>query len=305
MSLLQEIQKDLMSGADIAPILLKLRYLAGKLGSQPLADWVKYESEGYPSDADIPDYRGVGISYSGTFSGPFGSGIQNAPIPSYLVEQYAGKAWVDYKIRQGAASLDALIQSSKGTGSLQIDCSNLILILQGKIYEDYALNSVKGNVGAASLSDVQNAVRNRILELTLELEKSAPEAINISLGSSMSVTTASQVVAEKVTQNIIYGNLTHIENSGRIGSLTLSFEKGDHEGLVQALVSAGIPSDDAEEFAALLAQEDATKEKPLGMRALAWFGEKANKVAAGAWGVGLHAGKELLSEVALRYYGFK
>ncbi|MFC3570213.1 AbiTii domain-containing protein [Paracoccus simplex] len=77
MGLLRDLQKSLMNGEDIGPILLKLRYLASRLGSDPLAEWVKYESEGYPNSAEIPDYRVIGVSYQGTFSGPFGSGIRS------------------------------------------------------------------------------------------------------------------------------------------------------------------------------------------------------------------------------------
>lgn len=52
MSLLHDIQAAvLQDDADLGPILLKLRLLAARLGSQPLAECVKHESEGYPADA--------------------------------------------------------------------------------------------------------------------------------------------------------------------------------------------------------------------------------------------------------------
>ena len=81
MSLLREIQASLMEGQDIGPILLKLRFLASRLGSDLLEAWVKHESEGYPNEAEIPEYRKIGVSYVANFSGPFGSGLRNAPIP--------------------------------------------------------------------------------------------------------------------------------------------------------------------------------------------------------------------------------
>jgi AbiTii-like protein len=44
---LAEIQAAVVEGqSDIAPILLKLRLLAARLGSQPLADWVKHKERG-------------------------------------------------------------------------------------------------------------------------------------------------------------------------------------------------------------------------------------------------------------------
>ncbi|WP_392664742.1 hypothetical protein [Amaricoccus sp. B4] len=58
MSLLREIQQSLMQEkSPIGPVLLKLRFLASRLGSDVLEEWIKYESEGYPSSSEVPDYR--------------------------------------------------------------------------------------------------------------------------------------------------------------------------------------------------------------------------------------------------------
>ena len=49
MGLLADIQAAVVEGqSDIAPILLKLRLLAARLGSQPLADWVSMNRRGIP-----------------------------------------------------------------------------------------------------------------------------------------------------------------------------------------------------------------------------------------------------------------
>jgi AbiTii len=73
MSLLNEIQAAVIQeGREIGPILLRLRLLASRLESAPLEEWVRHESEGYPDEAPLPDYRVINVSYSGTFSGQFG-----------------------------------------------------------------------------------------------------------------------------------------------------------------------------------------------------------------------------------------
>ncbi|WP_373501536.1 hypothetical protein [Desulfococcus sp.] len=124
MSLLHDIQTAvLQDDADLGPILLKLRLLAARLGSQPLAEWVKHESEGYPAGADLPEYRVLAVSYIANFSGPFGSGIQNAPISPYLIEKFAGKSWVRYEMRQSIAAVDDLLSSSTKGGSLGINAA--------------------------------------------------------------------------------------------------------------------------------------------------------------------------------------
>mgnify|MGYP007045082407 CR=1 FL=1 len=54
---------------------------------------------------------------SETFSGPFGSGIRNAPIPPYLIEKYAGEQWSRYEVRQSVSAIDDLIAAGKSEGT--------------------------------------------------------------------------------------------------------------------------------------------------------------------------------------------
>lgn len=111
MALLHQIQEAVVQeGSDLGSVLLKLRLLASKLGSDVLEEWVKHESEGYPKDSEIPSYRVVAVSYKGTFSGAFGSGITNAPIPPYLIEKFAGDSWTNYEIRESIAVVDDLLK---------------------------------------------------------------------------------------------------------------------------------------------------------------------------------------------------
>lgn len=96
MALLHQIQESVVQeGSDLGSILLKLRLLASRLGSDVLEEWVKHESEGYPKEAEMPSYRIIGVSYRGTFSWAFGYGIKNAQIPPYLIEKFAGESWTN------------------------------------------------------------------------------------------------------------------------------------------------------------------------------------------------------------------
>jgi hypothetical protein len=58
MTLLEDIQSSAIDGkSDLATILRKCKLLAARLGSQPLEDWVLWESNGYPNGVTVPDYR--------------------------------------------------------------------------------------------------------------------------------------------------------------------------------------------------------------------------------------------------------
>jgi hypothetical protein len=307
MSLLREIQASLLASEPIGPILMKLRFLAARLGSAPLEEWVKHEAEGYPDRAELPDYRKIGVSYTGTFSGPFGSGISNAPIPPYLIEKYAGDHWTLYEIRQSVAAVDDLIAVDKGKGSLQINAANLILLLQGKVYEQYACNSVTGTISKASLVELQNAVRNRVLELTLQIEKTIPSAAEISLGPQPSPPEPKDREAvTQITNQTIYGNVTTVSSTGSGANLHVHVAQGDVQAVVRALETAGIPKEDAAEFAELVATERPESEnEPFGKSTKQWIAESIRKAANGTWNVGVAVATKVLTEAALRYYGLK
>lgn len=306
MSLLADIQAEVLSDqSDIAPILLKLRLLAARLGSQPLADWVKHESEGYPAGVEIPDYRILGVSYHGTFSGPFGSGIKNAPISPYLIEKFAGESWTRFEMRQSIAAVDELLSNSKEGGSLRIEAANLILLLQGKIYEDYACNSVVGTISRASLAAIRHAVLNRILELTLEVEKSVPEAASVTLANPGNLSGSAAGVTTQIAQQIIYGNYTAVSAHGN-AIVSISIDTGNKESLSQYLVQSGIPESDAQELAELAASEKPeSPDEPMGPKVNEWLLKNLKKAGTGTWKVGLAVATDVIKEALLKYYGLK
>ena len=308
MGLLHEIQESVVQdGSQLGPVLLKLQLLAARLGSEPLEKWVTYESEGYPSDVPVPSYRQVGVSYRGTFIGPFGRTLESVQIPGYLIEKFAGTQWVTHEVRDGIATVDELVRSSaQAPGNVGIDASNLILLLQGKVYEGFACAGVRGTIAAAALTNLQHAVRSRILELTLQLEKAIPEAGAITFGSPQSEEKSRSQEATRIYQQVVYGNLTAISSSGAGSQINVSNAQGDQAGLLEYLVRAGVPVTDASEFAGLVAAEEPSGPGDvLGAEAKAWLLKNLKKAADGTWKIGMAALMTAVTEAVLRYYGLK
>lgn len=306
MSLLHQIQESVVQeGSNLGSVLLKLRLLAARLGSDVLEEWVKHESEGYPKNVEVPSYRVIGVSYRGTFSGPFGSGIKNAQIPTHLIEKYAGKCWTNYEIRDSIAAVDELVKSSTDGGSLGINASNLILVLQGKIYEGYACNDIAGTISRVALSEIQQAVRGRILELTLELEKSIPAAAHITFGVQKNQETNPDKV-QQISQQIIYGNVTTAVAGGHGSNISVAIAERDKNSLIEYLVASGLPKVDAAEFALIVeSEEPSSKEEPFGQNAKNWITSNLKKAAEGTWNMGIAVATNVLTEAALKFYGFK
>lgn len=310
MSLLQQIQESVVQeGSDLGSILLKLRLLAARLGSDILEEWVKHESEGYPKDAEVPTYRIVGVAYHGMFSGPLGAGINNAQIPLYLIEKHAGKSWTKYEIRESIAAVDEIVKRDKNGdgGSFGIDTSNLILLLQGKIYKGYACNDISGSISPTSFYEIQQTVRNRILELTLELEKSVPGAMYVAFGESTSSKTETETEqVQQISQQIIYGNVSNAVVGGVGTNIAVAITERDNNSFIEHLVERGIPDTDASELAKIMESEGpSSSEEPFGEKAKNWVATNIKKAAEGTWKIGISVATKVLTDAALKYYGIK
>ena len=306
MSLLHQIQESVVQdGSSLGPILLKLRLLAARLGSNDLEEWVKHESEGYPQDAVLPDYRIVGVTYKGTFSGPFGSAIKNDPIPPILIKTFANDSWNTHSVRESIAAVDELVKVSTKGGSLGINASNLILLLQGKIYKGYACNDISGDISVVSLSEISQAVRNRVLELTIEFEKSIPSAAHITFGTQgMDKDNASK--AQQITQQIIYGNVGNAISGGSESTINVNIQSHNKESVANYLKDSGISEEDARDFSLIVASETpSSSEEPFGEGAKNWIASNIRKAADGTWKVGMAVATKVLTEAALKYYGLQ
>ncbi len=304
MSILREIQSALISDEpNLGSILLKLRLLAARLGSEILGDWVKHELSGYPSDVELPEYRVVKVAFKGTFSGPFNSGIKNAPIPSWIIEKHAGDKWTKNRVREGISAIDDLVKSSQESGHIGLDCSNLILIMQGKIYEDYACNEIRGSISRSCLVQIQNEVKSRALELTIELERSIPAATEIVLDPSNENKIDKNEVSKIINQTI-YGNYTAISNTGDSAQIGVTALQGNPTELVNVLESSGISKESAIELAEIANSELPTSpEEPFGKKTKKWLLENLKKAEDGTWKVGISVATDVIKKALVGYYG--
>ena len=306
MNLLQEIQESIINEKiELGPILLKLHLLAARLGSSELEEWVKFESEGYPVDAPLPDYRKIPVEYAGTFSSSFGGRIENAPIPPHLVEKFAGKHWNKCKIIQSIPAIDELVESSaKKGGLLEVKAANLILLLQGKVYEDYDCIDIRGVISRASLVGLQHVVKTRVLKLTIEFEKSVPGAADITFGN---IKPTDREMSSKVTQisnQVVYGNFTSITSSGDNASFSFSISPGDSKAFKKYLIDHGIDEADVNELSDIVSSETGgDKNEPLGDKAKKWLAENIKKATDGTWKVGISEAMNLINKVVSKYYG--
>jgi hypothetical protein len=287
---------------------LKLRFLAARLGSGVLEDWVQHEMNGYPENVSIPDYRTAPISYSGTFSNGYQT-LTKIAIPEYIIKKYASESWLHIQIRDPLSVIDRIVagisDSSKDNQKYGIPTGNLRLLLQDKVYHYLPMVEMYSEFSPGVFVKIQSSVRAKVLELSLELERNVPGAADIVVGKSSD---APKIDAESVSavarQLINYGTVTTIQSSGDHATINIRVAQGSKDDLVRALTEGGLPAEDAIEFAGIVESEEADREnRTFGKRAQAWLGDKISKGGAAAWKIGLNVGTELLTKGALKFYG--
>jgi hypothetical protein len=209
-------------------------------------------------------------------------------------------------MRESIAAVDDLVATAQEGGNLGINAADLILLLQGKVYADYACNSVDGHISRSSLASIRHAVRSRVLELTLELEKSVPDAAAITIGPAALPSAPNAAAATQIAQQIIYGNFTSIAATGDGTTIQVTVAPQDTKSLAQFLAGAGMLEEDALELARLAESESPDSHvEPMGPRVRSWFVENLKKAASGTWKMGVAVATDVVKEALLKYYGLK
>jgi len=177
MSLLRDIQNDAIdTNVDISVILRKCKVLAVRLGNKPFENWVNQELNGYKNKKLLPDYRIVQVYSQGNFSCPFGSGLNNADIPFLSIpEKYRENLRKCYFIEPIGCYLN-LLRTAKGNNLKEQWPPDLVAYTGRDIYQGMNCMSAWKLIPNSSMFGLVEAVRNRILNFVLEIEKEAPDA---------------------------------------------------------------------------------------------------------------------------------
>lgn len=305
MALLHDIQTALLDeNSSVGAMLLKLRFLAAKLDTDILEEWVQHEAEGYPDGVEVPDYREAQVTYSGSFIDARQQ-INRVSIPTGLVAQIAGDHWVKYKIRDGLPLIEHQLKLMNPDTNFGIDCSNLKILLQGKIYEGMSIVEITSRIDTGAFARIQHAVRAKTLDFTLQLEKKVPAAAKIEVGkSAVQISANDQENVKYLTQQIFNGDVTNINSSGDNAAVTITVAKGNTSELVEALTDTGVPLLEASELAEIVKNEQpADDEDPKGSNARRWLQDKLEKGVAEAWSMGKPAAQKFITEAIKQYYG--
>ncbi|EMG7904219.1 abortive phage resistance protein [Enterobacter hormaechei] len=288
---LQALASD--RNSDIVGVLLKAKMIAVKLGLKDLTEWIEYEIDGYPSDAEIPEYRiGQGIiRYWNPYHGWQNLEFRNVPPDLIATAQ-------EYAISESISSMQKPY-SEDGTLRLALPPSFIELLFKGQ----RAPSEICWFFSVNKLTHIVTTVRNKILDWSLELEA------NGVLGMGLLFNQKEKEAASMTVQNItnIHGN---VNNAGVIGSgngditQNNSVTAGDFSSLEKQLKEWGVSDED------IITLHHAVQESPaptsadnFGSRIGEWIGNTIGKAYAGTLRIAGSAAPVLLTNAICHYYG--
>lgn len=301
-AILLRIQEATVSAStNLGEALRLCKVLASQFDSAPLGDWIRLETEGYPDDIELPTYRVWPLIIKGHFAGPFGVQIKNATIPPGNIPASIRDGITEYHCRQGLSVVEKTAAPYDGASSLKVPLGKYAPTIGENVFEDMVCVDVWGIFSASNLQVVLDAVRNKILDFALQLDKELP--VNAIVEKPGEVSHA----VSQVFNTVVYGNM-----SGVVGAATNSeihattITSGDLQGMLDSLAAKGVPKEDLEELVAAVKEDPKPSHTDkYGPQVTGWVGKMMKKAAQGTWDIGVAAAGGLLSEVLMRFYGLK
>ncbi|QYM76465.1 hypothetical protein [Leucobacter luti] len=272
-------------------LLRKVQVAATRIGAPGVVAWVKQELQGYPDDAELPDYRKMATSVMGHFTGPMQSQIKKQ-LPPY--PGFEDDFTID--MRQPLITLQSFAESDE-------DAQVQWPAWRVRQYEETGAFAIQfhGLFGAwnvvtrQSLLGVIDTVRSKAMEFALELQESFPDAGSMD-GPSVAKNTAVAPVVFNTTNNI-YGHGANIATGSDIAQKSII--KGNLEELGRQVRALGLNDAEVTEFTAII-EEEKSVDKPRGKAFL-------EKVRAGSVAVGAAVPSNVIAgsliELAKMYLG--
>lgn len=265
-SLVLELQREAMDPkARLSDILRKAVVVATKLGIEELRNWADSELKGYGTVEEIPPYRKVHgeLKAHNPYHGWIPVIVQDSKISKMLSHRDIG---------QPISELEALCYEKEQGGSLQVSLPHEWLIKIFKNSEEFHLGMIPTLlVDRAQLLGILDAVRNEILNWSLELEKQGI------LGEGMTFSTEEINKASAITYNIrsfrgVLGNVT--------GS---NIQLGDYSSIHTELKEKGVPQSERNELENILdylKSTNSTRRKSLIRKGFDWLSRNGSTIGS-------------------------
>lgn len=215
------IIKDIANGAiDTTTALKRAKILFAALDGAELLNWVNYEISGYPTDANLPDYRIERGALKGTyFKGSIASHIKwndvSIPLgkmPSDVIDEFLSVPFYD-----GVSALKQLVENSDN-GQLARTIPADLFPFIAKYNNDPYMNIVTARVVVSTycVTNMFSVIENRLLDALLLLEKEFGILDDLDIDTTIKSPEEIQSIAKRVYVIVYNDQSVHIGDGNKI-----------------------------------------------------------------------------------------
>ncbi|MBA8329551.1 hypothetical protein HVX13_06005 [Citrobacter freundii] len=306
MNQLEEIIQILSSGNEgVTNALLKTKILLFSIGKKELAAWVNYEINGYPDNAQLPDYRIV----STRILADLNNGVRhyNAfPLPISYLEDDDYEDATQSEVRLSISQVENLVLNAGDNHTLQQPIPLDIAYLKycKSIERGYEMTRCYKEIALHNFVSILTQVRSRLLDFTLELSDHVDEIP----GEKSMMEKLKNIDTASLFHNSIFGDNTVINfgNENNI-SVTNNISKNDLESLKKYLTEQGFSQDDVRDLEIAITSDGpiAPRNGNYGQSVSNWLANVVGKAAHGAMGIGIAVVTEVATLALKKYYGLE
>ena len=202
-SIVLELQNEIVSSnCDVVNVLRKAHLIASKLKLTDFDKWIQYELNGYPDQESCPEYRKIRGSLK-AFN-PY-----NGWIPTLIQDNEFEKMICERKLANSISEIISLCESSEN--GLISEFSGEHLALFNKMFDSPLPMRYALHIPTTAVKDIEEKVKNTILEWTLKLEA---EGI---VGENMTFSEKEKDCAINIPQTVnnYYGNTSVINSPSK------------------------------------------------------------------------------------------
>ena len=221
------IIKDIANGTiDTTTALKRAKILFAALDDAELLNWVNYEISGYPSDANLPDYRIKRGALKGTyFKGSIASHIKwndvSIPLgkmPANVIDEFLSVPFYD-----GVSALKQLVENSDN-GQLARPIPADLFPFIAKYNNDPYMNIVTARVVVSThcVTNMFSVIENRLLDALLLLEKEFGILDDLDIDTTVKSPEEIQTIARQIYVIVYNDQSVHIGDGNRIKDTDIS-----------------------------------------------------------------------------------
>lgn len=289
---LQELASD--ERCSVAGLLRKALLVATKLNLDHAQEWIRHELNGYDDPKQIPTYRQIVGRLCA--HNPY-----HGMIPFIIDHAETMKAIQKIRVHESVESLLQLASSSR-KGEITFPFAPEQEAALMRMQDGLVQLKPYRVVGANTILAIVEAVRTRVLEWALALEK---EGI---MGAGLSFSDREKKIAEG-TQNVsiqnfqgILGNIT----GGNVSqSMNMTVTPGEFASLASYLKAQGVEEADISALESVVRNDPEPKSPgKFGSGVSGWIGRMVGKAADGSWGVAIGTAANVLGSAITKFYGF-